>query len=200
MRLLLVCLLALAPATALAGDWTQESSEKGRAYAYELSSQQGEQGLVRYRVLGSVDATPDALVRAVRVIAADPSRAPEGQIRRLISQSADEFVVHTRIDLPLPFGDRDIVTRGVGSADADGTRRIHWKAIADVAAPPSDRVIRIQRAEGVWVFTPEQGRTRVSYETYMDLGGSLPDWLIQGILGGTVGETFENVAREALGS
>jgi hypothetical protein len=196
--LLLACLaLAL-----VAADWEPGDTGKGKGFEYQVFSQEGEHGIVRYRIRGTVDATPDALVRAVRVIAADPARAPKGQTRQLLSKTDREFVVYTLIDLPPLFDDRDIVTRGVSSSDADsGARRIHWKAVDDVAAPSSDGVVRIHRAEGVWAFTPgEGGATLAEYETYMDPAGALPSWLIQGLLGGWVSEVFENVAREALGS
>jgi hypothetical protein len=194
-------LLACAALALVGAEWEPGDSGKGKGFTYRVSSQEGAEGIVRYRVQGTVEATPDALVRAVRVIAGDPARAPKGQTRRLISKTDKEFVVYTLIDLPPLFDDRDIVTRGVSSTDeASGTRRIHWKAVDDVAAPSSDGVVRIHRAEGIWVFAPGEGATRVEYETYMDPAGSLPSWLIQGLLGGWVSEVFENVAREALGS
>jgi hypothetical protein len=194
--------LACLAGVLVAADWEPGDTGKGKGFAYQVSSQEGAEGIVRYRVQGTVEATPDALVRAVRVIAGDPARAPKGQTRRLISKTDKEFVVYTLIDLPPLFDDRDIVTRGVSSTDeASGARRIRWKAVDDVAAPSSDGVVRIHRAEGIWVFTPGEGAgTHAEYETYMDPAGSLPSWLVQGLLGGWVSEVFENVAREALGS
>lgn len=202
--LLLLSLFWLAQSSASEppSDWTPGSIAKGTGYAYQVFSKETEgEAFVRYRVRGTIDAAPEALVRAVRVIAADPARAPDGQTRRLISQNDDEFVVYTRIDLPPLFTDRDIVTRGVSSADAGtGGRRIDWKAIDHAQAPPVDGAIRIERSAGFWVFAPAGGKTsQVTYETYIDLGGSLPSWLIQGMLARTVSKSYEDLAEEVVG-
>ena len=203
LRLLLYCVLALAPASAaVAGsEWAPGASGEGRGYEYQLSSREGDDGLVHYRIRGRIDAPPAALVRAARVIAADPTRAPEGQKRQLLSRTAKAFVVYTRIDLPPLFGDRDIITRGVTSIDgASGVHRIRWRAIEYPTLPPVDGVVRIASAEGRWEFTPIEGSaSNVMYDTHMDLGGSLPRWLIQGMLSDTVVDSYENLAREALG-
>jgi hypothetical protein len=185
-----------------ASDWKPGADAKGAGYAYQVFSKESEgEGFMRYQVRGTIDAAPDALVRAVRVIAVDPARAPDGQTRRLISQNDDEFVVYTQIDLPALFTDRDIVTRGVSSGDAgSGGRRIDWKAIDHPEVPRVDGAIRIERSAGFWVFTPTGANSsQVTYETYVDLGGSLPGWLIQPLMAGNIGGNFENVAKEAVG-
>jgi hypothetical protein len=197
--LLLAFALASAPASSARADWAPGRSGEGRGYAYQVFSQDSDEGFVRYQIRGTIEAAPAALVRAVRVIASDPARAPEGQTRRLLSRDERAFVVYTRIDLPPLFSDRDIITRGVSSSDAaSGTHRIHWKATEHRSAPPVDGVIRIVRAEGDWVFAPVRGSvTRVTYETHLDLAGSLPGWLIQRLLADTAAETYEDLAREA---
>jgi hypothetical protein len=203
LRLLLCCLLLLAPAVASPADagWAPGPTGEGRGYSYRLFSQEGDDGLVRYRIRGRIDRPPELLVRAVRVVAADPARAPKGQTRQLLSRTTKGFVVYTRIDLPPLFDDRDIVTRGVSSSDAaSGIHRIRWRAIEYPTLPPVDGVVRIGSAEGSWEFAPAEGSASdVSYETHMDLGGSLPRWLIQRMMPDTVVDSFENLAREALG-
>jgi len=196
----------LLPSPAPAADapgksWHTGQQATGDGWTYQIFSREAEgESFVRYRANGTIDAEPEVLVRSVRVIATDPERAPDGQTRRLLSAEGGAFVTWTVIDMPPLFSDRDIVTRGVSSLDeATGARRIDWKTTDDAKAPESPDVIRIRDAAGFWSFTPNGGTTDVSYETYLDLGGSLPGWLVQGMMAGMVGKTFEDVAREALG-
>jgi hypothetical protein len=40
-------------------------------------------------------------------------------------------------------------------------------------------VVRIQRSEGMWEFTPQgSSRTRLVLESLTDAGGSLPAWVV----------------------
>ena len=60
--------------------------------------------------------------------------------------------------------------------------------------------IRIEQSAGFWDFLPDgNGGSTAVYETYVDLGGSLPGWLVEPMMAGMVGETFEGVMAEALG-
>ena len=201
--LLVLLTIGLAgPAAAEPAEWTPGRRGDGNGYAYQTFSKQSEgENHVRYQARGTIRAAPDALVRAVRAISVDPARAPDGQTRRLVSQRDDQFIVYTHIDLPPLFSDRDIVTRGISSADPrSGVHRINWRAIDHPDAPRIDGVIRIERSEGYWVFAPiGPAGSHVTYETFVDLGGSLPRWLVSGMMGGTVADTYEDLAREALG-
>jgi hypothetical protein len=156
---------------------------------------------VRYQVRGTIDATPEVLQRTTRRLTADPSRAPKGHTRRVISLTDTETVIYTSIDLPVMFSDRDIVTRGVGSADPKtGIRRIDFNVIEHPAAPPREGFIRLQKSSGFWEFVPDgEKRSKVTFATYVDLGGSLPSWLVSGMMSGTAIENFEGVAKEAVG-
>src|SRR5262249_32374338 len=82
----LAALLLRAPASAddPAAGWTPGRTAAGPGYAYQLFSKQVEgEAFARFRVDGTIDAAPDALVRAFRVIVTDPARAPDGQTRRV---------------------------------------------------------------------------------------------------------------------
>lgn len=198
--------VAAAPAQGAAAEpphpWDPGRTVEGEGYAYQLFTSQGEgEDFARYRVRGTIDAVPEALVRAFLTTVTDPARAPDGQTRRVIAKDPGGFVVHTLMDLPPLFSDRDIVTRGESSADsASGARRVDWRAIDHPGAPRTDGTIRIEHAAGFWVFAPAgEKRSNVTYENYVDLGGSLPQWLVQRIMANTVGTTYEDLAAEALG-
>src|SRR2546427_8839185 len=98
--------------------WKPGAKGEGRGFTYQVFSQQKEaEPFVRYRVRGTIDATPEVLQRTARDVSRDPARAPKGQTREVILKSDDETILHTSIDLPMMFSDRDVVTRGVGSVD-----------------------------------------------------------------------------------
>ena len=183
--------------------WQPGDKGQGKGYAYQVFSQQREgEPFVRYQVRGTIDATPDTLVKTASRLSADPSRAPEGQTRKVIVHTDTETVLHTSIDLPMMFSDRDIVSRGVKSAPdpKTGTVRIDFKSIDHPSVPPREGFIRLQRTGGFWEFVPDgEKRSKVTLETYVDLGGSLPAWLVSGMMASNTIGNFEDVAKEAVG-
>ena len=204
-RLVLLGLLALAmPAVSEPPSdaaWTPGDKGEGRGYAYQVFKQQKEgEPFVRYQVRGTIDATPEVLQHTATAISTDPTRAPKDQKRELISKTDTETVLHTSIDLPMMFSDRDVVTRGVSSTDPKtGIRRIDFKSIEHPAGPPQAGFIRLQHTGGFWEFLPDgANRSKVTFETYVDLGGALPGWLVSGMMADTAIGNFEDVAKEAV--
>ncbi len=194
-----IVLLLLVATSVAADEWTPGDTTTGDGFSYQIFSK-SRGGQVVYQARGKIAARPDVLIRSVRVVASDPDRAPSGQSRRVVARDDDGFTVYTHIDLPTLFSDRDIVTHGVASVDPEtGHHRIDWKAIEHDDVPPIDGTIRIDRSAGFWDFVSQgDGSSAAVYETYVDLGGSLPTWLVGSMMGGMVGEVFEDVAAEAL--
>lgn len=186
-----------------AAKWQSVRHGSGPGYEYQLFSRNGEgEKFVRYQVRGTVRASPERLMHAAFVASVDPELAPKNQTRRLLANDAREgFVVHTTIDLPTFFSDRDVVTRGFRKVDpASGVVRIDWEAIDHELAPRDGDKIRIEVSGGSWIFEPDSDpeKTQVTHDNYVDLGGSLPTWLIDSMMPGAIAETFEDLAREAL--
>lgn len=191
--------LATLPASAFASEWRPGGSGEGAGYSYQVFSAQREgESFLRFEVRGVVAAEPAALSRAVRTITSDPERAPDGQTRRILQADDEAFVVHTRIDMPYPFGDLDIVTRGVRGPHGSG-ERIDWEVTDHPDAPPSEDVTRIERSAGHWTFVPSaDGASEVVYHSYSDAGGFLPGWLVRSLTEANVAGVFEDVAEEAM--
>ena len=81
------------------------------------------------------------------------------------------------------FSDRDIVTRGVSSVDPKtGIRRIDFKSIEHPSvAARGEGFIRLTQDGRLLGFVPDgDKRSKVTFETFVDLGGSLPGWLVSG--------------------
>jgi hypothetical protein len=209
-RLSWLGLLVLASASAFAADptasdppWEPGKKGEGRGYTYQVFSQQKEgEPFVRYRVRGTIDATPEVLQRTADEISIDPAHSPKDQKSEVISKTDTETVIHTSIELPVMFTNRDVVTRGVSSADAKtGVRRIDFKSVEVPSVPPKPGIIRLTNTGGFWEFVPDgQKRSKVTFETYVDLGGSLPGWLVSGIMASTAIGNYEGVAKEAVRS
>ena len=182
-------------------EWVPGEKKQGNGYAYQVFSVQNEgEPFIRFQVRGTIDAPADVVQRAASRVATDPARAPKGQKRTVLSKGEDETVLQTEIDLPAMFSDRDVITRGRSSVDpATGVRRIEFKSTEYASAPPKEGVIRLENTGGAWVFVPDgDSRSKVTFESYVDLGGSLPVWLISGQMASTAAGSFENVAHEAL--
>lgn len=202
----LVASLALAVsipcwATGPGAGWEPGEKRQGDGYAYQVFSVRREgEPFIRFQVRGTIDAPADVVQRAATRVATDPARAPKGQKRTVLSRDENETILQTEIDLPPMFSDRDVITRGQSSVDpATGVRRIEFKSTKYASAPPKAGVIRLENTGGAWVFVPDgDGRSEVTFESYVDLGGSLPIWLISGQMESTAAGSFENVAREAL--
>ena len=181
--------------------WTPGEKGSGRGYTYQVYSQQKEgEPFVHYRVKGTIDAAPEVCQRLARDLSADPARAPKDQTRKVILKTDTEQIIHTSIDLPMMFTDRDIVTRGVGSTDPKtGIRRIDFKSVEHPSVPPRDGFIRLTKTGGFWEFVPDgDKRSKVTLETFIDLGGSLPGWLVSGMMASNVIGNYEDVAKEAV--
>jgi START domain len=181
--------------------WQPGEKKQGDGYAYQIFSVQREgEPFIRFQVRGTIDAPADVVQRAATRVATDPARAPKGQKRTVLSRDENETVLHTEVELPAMFSDRDVITRGRSSVDpATGVRRIEFTATEYPSVPPKEGVIRLENTGGAWVFAPDGNRrSKVTFESYVDLGGSLPTWLISGQMQSTAAESFQNVAHEAL--
>ena len=201
----LTCLVFATPATSdpskdTGNAWSPGKKGEGPGYTYQVYSQQKEgEPFVRYQVRGTIDAKPEELQRLAQELSSDPKRAPKDQTRRVILKTDTEQIMHTSIDLPMMFSDRDIVSRGVKSADAKtGVHRIDFKSIEHPSTPPREGFIRLTNTGGFWEFVPDGAeRSKVTLETFVDLGGSLPGWLVSGMMATNVIGNYEDVAKEA---
>jgi len=188
------------PTAATGPGWEPGKKGEGRGYTYQVFSQQKEgEPFARYQVRGTIDAAPALLADLARDLSVDPSRAPKGQTREVISKTDDVTLLHTSIDLPMMFSNRDVVTRGVRSVDPKtGIRRIDFHSVEIPSVPPKQGYIRLTNTGGFWEFVPDgEKRSKVTFETFVDLGGSLPGWLVSGMMGSTALGNYEDIAKEA---
>ncbi|MFP8873437.1 MAG: hypothetical protein VCB42_02650 [Myxococcota bacterium] len=132
-----------------------------------------------YRAECVFTASTQEVFDAVMQVVVSPSQAPEGQHRELVRTGADDFVVHTRVDIPLA-SDRDVNIHIERWQDEDsGALGLVWHATQDEGPDAKDGVVRMPATEGFWRFVPiGDGRTRVIYQNYTDIGGHIPAWVV----------------------
>ena len=91
----------------------------------------------------------------------------------------DDKILYATIHMPWPVKDRDIVFRQIRSVDSDsGTVRYETSAVPR-DYPDQKGKIRMPYMKGRWLFTPlAKGGTEISYQEHSEVGGHIPDWLV----------------------
>lgn len=150
-----------------------------------------------FRLVAEVDVPPAVAVEAAMDVAADPANAAPGETRHVLRRTPDVIVTYIRADLPLA-ADRDVTTHLEREKSAEpGVVRLVWREANDEGPPPEEGVVRMPRARGSWTFEPlAGGRTRVVFESHAELGGSLPAWIINPFVAGTIVSNIEHLRAE----
>ena len=120
-----------------------------------------------------------------------------GERRRLLERTRDSALVHTYIDLPFMFSDRELAVRiTVSRNENTGVHRIDWVDANDHLPPPDDGVLRLH-ASGYWEFRPmpSLGRTQATYVTRAEVGGALPAALRDRLMRGQAEDAVKRLAR-----
>lgn len=142
-------------------------------------------GRPAFRIETLLGVSPVVAAATVMDQMSEPDGVASGQTRRLLERREGEALVHTYIDLPFMFSDRELAVRIRHSEDrASGTHRIDWVDENDALPPAGKGVLRLA-TRGYWEFRPEGGsRTSATYVSRAEVGGSLPaalsDRLLQG--------------------
>jgi hypothetical protein len=178
--LAVIPLLALAAGTALAqqAGWRKLEEVSGPGAHLLYRRELPDARVAAFRLEGSVDAPIERVLAAQRA-AAERSGESDGPRRQLLRREGEVTVTYTYMPVPL-LADRDLVLRQEHTHDpATGIHRFVWHTISGEGPPPPDGVVRIERSEGMWEFTPQGAtRTRLVLESLTDAGGSLPAWVV----------------------
>jgi hypothetical protein len=101
-----------------------------------------------------------------------------GKVVRLINPN--EWIYYSEANAPWPFENRDVVTKVYLVHDsATGTVFINSHTFHD-SIPAKPNYVRIHYAWSQWAFTHEKnGFTKIGLKLSVDLGGSIPKWLMR---------------------
>lgn len=96
---------------------------------------------------------------------------------RLLDYTGDLAWTYTRIAMPWPVRDRDLVLRVRSETRPDGELIRHLQADAGRLPEQAD-ALRVQQLQGEWRLQPlANGHTRVIYQVQTEPGGQVPAWL-----------------------
>lgn len=139
-----------------------------------------ETGLRVFRIVGPVNARPQATAAALRTRLTDTSLVEPGQTRTVLATTEDSVLIHTHASMPLFFNERETTERYTfehdSAADVINVRGVE----ADSEGPPARAgVVRLPVMKTWLTLRPLPiGRTIVTFDTVFDMGGSLPSFLV----------------------
>jgi len=106
------------------------------------------------------------------------------------------FTYYSRINLPFPFSDREVVAAITQSVDPETgvfVRHIHSRPDA---VPPTKGAQRIRIYDAVWTLAPlPDGLVAISCQVRTAAGAGLPAWIRKEIMTGGPAKTVGNLVR-----
>lgn len=132
-----------------------------------------------FRIVGTVDAEPEAVARALRHRLLDDAYLDDGLERTILRQTEDEVVMYGRTAVPFPFDDREVTERISFSHDPDtGVYTVLGENI-EPGEPAPEGVLRIPVVRNAYTITPAgPGRSVITNDSLHDIGGAFPNWVI----------------------
>jgi len=190
-----------------AAGWSLEETDDDPRTGFRLYSRPSDLSNFRaYRLEARIAASPGEACDAAMLYASSPELAATGQHRSVLERAPDSLLVYTHIDFPMA-ADREITTRiSKRTDDATGSCRLEWEDANDAGPEPVEGRVRIVSSRGFWRFDAlpygnqkgnqkegDEERTRVVYESYADLGGRIPAWLINSLMGSSIAEQIDGL-------
>lgn len=190
---LLGCAMAFTAAAAPPADWRLAKDSDGiRVYLRKVegSQYQAYRGVVEIRAdISTLSALQDDPVGACRWVFACAEM-------RLLKQNRGERWTYTRIAMPWPVQDRDVVIHLRDEPLADGLVR-HLQGEPDFIAERQG-LLRVPSLSGQWrMRTKSPGVTEVIYEAQSEPGGSIPAWLANSFVVDAPFNTLKNLRSVA---
>ncbi|CAA6830284.1 MAG: Lipid-binding START domain-containing protein [uncultured Aureispira sp.] len=131
-----------------------------------------------YRATTYIKTTLDEVVEAYR----DPVKrksfmARSLEVSNLKENSETDIITYNLIDAPWPVLDRDNITHSIFIKEGNQVK-VTMESLPDFI-PVKEDIVRIPRTKGHWLFVDQgNGLIKVVQQSVGDLGGSVPDWVI----------------------
>lgn len=146
---------------------------------------------------GDIDAPP-AIVRDVLLDYDHASKVTKNVGEsRVLAKNNREIIVYQRLKLPV-ISDRDFTLRATWGRR--GSTLIQQFAVDNSKGPPArDGIVRVSTMQGTWALDPirDGAATHARYHVQIDLGGSVPKWMVSGGAAKNLPKLFEGLRREA---
>lgn len=178
---------------AYANEWTLEKEDVERDIRVYTRTVENSP-LKEFKGVTQIMAPTSAFVALLR----DPDVATEwmhqvGKFEVIESPSMTDNLVYTVNETPWPVTDRDAYIRSVMSQDESKVVTVTLTGVPEFR-PVNEDFVRMASLKGFWKFSPqENGITEVTYQVHANPGGSLPDWLVNGIVVDTPYNTLKNL-------
>ena len=185
MGLLVVVTLGWSTMATAKSGWKLESNEDGIVlHSRDVSDSE----MDMYRGVVTLPYAPDRVMTLLGDVNTYRHITPDlSQIRRIDEKVREDGTivswVYQRLDLST-IDDRDYVIRAVASKKAKPLGNewsIQFRAVTDKGPGPKSTAVRVARLKGSWLLTPIQGgkATRLTYTRHIELGGSVPLWMVR---------------------
>ncbi len=177
--------------------WTRlsESDDPASGYMlYRRATPDSEASTFRLEAI--VDSPPDLVARAAARFIADPEYRQANTDKEVLQDDDEAIVLYNYIHINAPFvSDRDVISRIEKSYDPGSkVHRLVWRAVNEGGPPKKEDVIRLERSDGSWTFSPEaDGTTRAVYTSHTEIAGFLPAWIVDSQMSKTMIEGIENL-------
>jgi hypothetical protein len=115
-----------------------------------------------------------------------------------VVERGDHYLyVYQRLNLPV-ISDRDFTARVEHGIEPSRHWVAYW-AVTDRGPAPRAGIVRVSRHRGVWELVPvrEGKSTLLRYEMRIDLGGSVPLWMVKPGAGDEIPELFGSICQMA---
>lgn len=145
---------------------------------------------------GEINAPPSRVRDVVLDYPSQPRYVRTVTESRVLAKTAGDMIVYQRLKLPA-LHDRDVTLRvtslSTGTAittrfQDDGTR----------GPQPISGVVRLPKLEGGWDLEPirDGAATRARYHVRIDLGGSVPTWMVRSGAARDIPRLFEGIRSQ----
>lgn len=131
------------------------------------------------KVISIINASLSTLVSLIKDAENQPSWAYKLSYVEQINEYDDfHWCTYVIADTPWPLFDRDNVTDVYLTQNIDSTIIISSKSIEDIVDIDDDYV-RIPFVRASWTFIPlGKGKVKASFQLLVDVGGYVPDWVV----------------------
>ena len=100
------------------------------------------------------------------------------EVSNLKIVSKDEIITYNLANAPWPVQDRDNITRSIFSKPESNQVKVTMTSLPDYI-PHKSSIVRVPKTKGYWLFIDVgKGKVKVVQQSVADLGGSIPDWVI----------------------
>ena len=113
----------------------------------------------------------------------------------LLEKNNNRYILYSKIDMPWPANDRDMVSETKIEKKDNGQIIIRSKCLKNRLAPKKDYV-RIKDCWEIVTLTPVgNDKVEIQIEGLFDAGGSLPGWLVNMFLVDSPFDTIKNIKK-----